>query len=274
MRDGNLERDVFRVARPLVGMVHLLPLPGAPRWGGNFEAVRRRALDDALALADGGMDAVLVENYLDAPFFPDRVPPETVAAMAVLCAEVVRAVDIPVGVNVLRNDAEAALAVAAASGARFVRVNVHTGAMLTDQGWISGRAHETLRLRARLCPGVAILADVMVKHAVPPAGLETADAARDAWHRGLADALIVSGAATGAPADPARIDAVRRAVPEAPVWLGSGLTPETAAELLPRVQGAIVGSALARGGVAGAGIDPARVRALVAAARGAARELP
>lgn len=266
MRPPSLVREIWSVPRPLVGMVHLLPLPGSPRWGGSLAEVRERALADARLLAEGGLDGVLAENYLDAPFYPDDVPAETTAAMAVLVAEIVRSVAVPVGVNVLRNDAAAALAICAASGARFVRVNVHTGAMLADQGWLTGRAHETLRTRARLgLLRVAILADVLVKHAAAPAGLEAADAARDAWHRGLADALIVTGAATGETVAVERLRTVRAAVPEAPVWIGSGLTAENAPTLLPLADGAIVGSALQRDGVAGAGVEAARVRGLVQA---------
>ncbi len=261
--------DLFPTVRPIVGMVHLLPLPGAPRWGGSMDAVLERALADAAALAAGGVDGLLVENFLDAPFYPDHVPPETVAALAVAVAEVARAAHVPVGVNVLRNDAAAALAIAAATGARFVRVNVHTGVMLADQGWLEGRAHETLRLRARLFPAAppALLADVLVKHAVPPAALDLAQTARDTWHRGLADALIVSGEETGAPTDAARVERVKAAVPDAPVWIGSGLSPENAPSLLAAADGAIVGSVLARGGRAGAGIDPERVARLMAALR-------
>ncbi|HEX7117270.1 MAG TPA: BtpA/SgcQ family protein [Longimicrobiales bacterium] len=258
---------VFAAERPLVGMVHLAPLPGAPLWGGSMDAVLERAVADARALAAGGFDGVIVENYGDAPFYPARVPPETVAALAVAVREVARAVGLPVGVNVLRNDGPAAVAIAAATGAAFVRVNVHTGAMLADQGWLTGEAHETLRLRSRLGAATAILADVLVKHATPPAGLDPAQAARDAWHRGRADALIVSGAATGAATDPARLRAVRDAVPEAPVWIGSGLTAENAATLLPLADGAIVGSTLMRGGVAGQGVEPDRVRAFMEAVR-------
>jgi membrane complex biogenesis BtpA family protein len=246
-------------------MVHLQPLPGAPRWGGSLDAVRERALADARALAAGGVDGILVENFGDAPFYPGAVPPETIAAMATLAAEVVRAVGVPVGVNVLRNDAAAALAVAAAAGARFIRVNVHTGAMLTDQGWIEGRAHETLRLRARIAPGIAIAADVLVKHATPPAGADLRRAAADTWERGLADVLIVSGEATGKETDPARIRAVKAAVPEATVWVGSGVRPENAAELLAVADGAIIGSAFERGGRAGEPVEPERVRAVMEA---------
>jgi len=255
------------VPRGVIGMVHLLPLPAAPRWGGSLEAVLDRALADARALRDGGVDAVLVENYGDVPFHAEGVEAVTIAAMTRAVRAVVEAVDMPVGVNVLRNDAAAALAVAAATGARFIRVNVHTGGMFTDQGWIEGRAAETLRVRSRVAPEVAILADLMVKHATPPPGLELADAARDAWERGLADALIVSGTATGGTIDPDDVEAVRRAAPDAPVLMGSGVTAATVRSALGTAHAVIVGSALEADGRAGGPVELARVRALVQAAR-------
>lgn len=249
-------------------MVHLLPLPGSPRWSGSMSGVIERARADAAALATGGVDAVLVENYGDAPFFPDALPPETVAAMAVAAAAVRAEVDLPLGINALRNDAAAALAVAAATGAAFIRVNVHTGAMATDQGWIEGRAHETMRSRESLAPGVAVLADVLVKHATPPPGLTIEQAARDAWERGLADALIVSGSGTGEPTALEDLRRVRAAIPDAVILVGSGGDEARIADLLSVADGAIVGTALQRDGVAGAPVDPARVEALVRAARG------
>src|SRR5262249_4211077 len=160
--------------RVIVGMVHLLPLPGAPRYGGDLEAVLRRAREDAEALVAGGVDGVMVENFGDAPFYPERVPPETVAAMTRAARAVVEVVSVPVGVNVLRNDAAAALAIAGVVGASFIRVNVHTGAMWSDQGLLQGRAHETLRQRRALGARVLILADVLVKHAVPPGPMSIA----------------------------------------------------------------------------------------------------
>jgi uncharacterized protein len=259
--------DVLRLlgaARPVIGMVHLRPLPGAPGSAG-VAAVTESALRDADALASGGVDAILVENYGDLPFLPGAVPPETVAAMAAVLTELQRVVTLPLGVNVLRNDARAALALAAVCGAAFIRVNVHTGAMLTDQGWIAGQAHDTLRERARLGADVAILADVLVKHAVAPPGLELADAARDTWERGRADGLIVSGSGTGAATDPDRLRAARTAVPSAPLFIGSGLTADNAAELFSLADGAIVGSALQRDGAAGGGVEVGRVRHLLAA---------
>lgn len=231
-------------------------------------AVLERARADATALAEGGVDAVLVENYGDLPFFPGGLPPETVAAMAVAADAVAREVALPLGINALRNDATSALSVAAAVGAAFVRVNIHTGAMLTDQGWIQGRAPETIRSRERLAPGVAVLADVFVKHATPPPGLTIERAARDAWDRGLADGLIVSGAGTGEPTALEDLRRVRSALPDAAILVGSGVAEATVAELLTVADGAIVGTALEGDGVTGAPVDLARVERLVGAARG------
>jgi membrane complex biogenesis BtpA family protein len=251
--------DVFG-PKAVVGMVHLLPLPGSAGWGGSMDGVLSRATLDARTLVDGGLHGVVVENYGDVPYFPGPVPAETVASMAAVVTALRGELDVPLGVNVLRNDGPAALAVAAAAGAAFIRVNVHTGSMFTDQGLIQGRAHETLRLRATLRASVAVFADVFVKHADPPAGTRLEDAARDARQRGLADALIVSGDSTGRPTDPAVVTRVKEAVPDVPVWVGSGATPETARLHLRTADGLIVGSALQRDGVAGRPVDAERVR--------------
>jgi uncharacterized protein len=257
----------WRSRKPIIGMVHLMPLPGAPRWGGSMQAVLEHAVADARTLASGGVDGIMVENYGDTPFYPEHVPAETVAALAAAVLDVRRAVDIPIGVNVLRNDVAAALGISAATGASFVRVNVHTGAMLTDQGWLGGRAHDTLRSRTRLGLEVGIFADVFVKHATPPAGLTIEDAARDTWERGHADALIVSGSGTGQPASADDLQRVRAAAPDAFVLIGSGLTVENAEALLQHANGAIVGTALKEDGQAESPVSLERVRHMVAAAR-------
>ena len=228
-----------------VGMIHLHPLPGSPRWAGDMESVITAALADAEALVGGGMKAVMIENYHDIPFHPGRVPAETVAAMTVL----VRAVGtsfpgLMTGVNVLRNDVESALGIAAATGARFVRVNVHTGTAVTDQGTIEGRAWNTLRRRRELGIEVGILADVRVKHSRPLVERPLAEEVRDLRLRGLADGVIVTGVATGAGTDPAEVALVREAVPDCPVLVGSGVTPETVGGFLPYADGFIVGSSL------------------------------
>jgi uncharacterized protein len=255
-------------ARPIIGMVHLQPLPGAPEPA-DTTVLLEAACRDAETLTAGGVDAILIENYGDVPFFPDAVPAETVAAMTRAVLEVRRVTGLPLGVNVLRNDARSALAIAAATGASFIRVNVHSGAMLTDQGWVTGRAHETLRVRAQINAPVAILADVLVKHAVPPWGLDIESAARDCWERGRADALIVSGTATGAATQADQLAATRAAVPDAPLLIGSGLNEQNAAALLAHADGAIVGSALQARGRAGGGVELQRVVRLMEVIRSA-----
>ncbi len=256
-------------ARAVIGMVHLRALPGSPRWDGDMAALLRAALADARALAEGGADAVLVENHGDVPFTARRVDAATVAGMAVAVAEIRRAVPLPIGVNVLKNDVRSALAVAAATGARFVRVNVHVGAVAADQGIIESDAHDTLRYRRLLGVDVAILADVQAKHGLPLAPMPIEQEARDCYARGLSDALVVSGVATGEPTPMADLKRVRGAVPEAPLLVGSGASPETVAELLSVADAVIVGTSIKRDGRLANPVDVERVRRLVAAARGA-----
>jgi len=241
--------------RAIIGMVHLQPLPGSPRFAGDLDAVEAAALADARALAAGGVHAIMVENFGDAPFHATAVEPVTIAAMSRIIHRIVEEVDSPVGVNVLRNDAAAALSIAAATGARFIRINVHIGSMMTDQGLIEGDAAATLRLRESLRCGVdgetpiAILADVGVKHAFPadPDWMLEREA-MDCWHRGLADALIVSGTGTGNPTSEVDVARVRAAVPEATVIVGSGVDNDCIGTLLGIADGAIVGTSLKSGG--------------------------
>ncbi len=252
----------------LVGVVHLVATPGAPRYRGSMDALIERACSDARALAQGGCDALLVENFGDLPFFAESVPPETAAALAIAVREVRGVVgSLPVGVNVLRNDARTALGVCAAAGASFLRVNVHTGAAVTDQGLLMGRAAETVRERERLCPAVLILADVHVKHGAPLARRPIADEAEDAWSRGGADALIVSGRSTGDAPRSSDLVLVRERLPEAMVLIGSGLTAQNAGELLRHADGAICGTALKREGKVENEVDPERVARVRASVR-------
>jgi membrane complex biogenesis BtpA family protein len=256
-------RKLFKSpGRILLGVVHLQPLPGAPHWRGDLESVIRRALDDARAYERGGAHGLFIENFGDVPFWKDTAGPETVAAMTAAGRAIRAAVSLPIGFNVLRNDARAGLALCAACGGDFIRVNVHTGAMLTDQGLVEGRAAETLRYRACICPNALIFADVHVKHAVPLGNWPLEIAARDTLERGLADALIVSGVGTGEATDLSDVERVRRACPAARVLLGSGVTADNVGRYLPRVDGFIVGTSLKRGGRVSAPVDARRVAAL------------
>jgi membrane complex biogenesis BtpA family protein len=262
----------FDVSKPVLGMVHLPPLPGAPRYdpktGRNH--LHEVARQDAARLAEGGVDGVVVENFGDLPFYPDDVPKHTVAEMTALARTVRETAGLPTGVNVLRNDARAAIAVAAAADAEFVRANVHVGARVTDQGLLEGRAHETIRLRERIDADVAVLADVDVKHSAPLARGYEAESIAESTERGLADGVIVSGPRTGRPV---AVEDVERAVTrqddlgtDVPVFVGSGVTADTVGELLSVADGVIVGTALKRDGATTNPVDLDRVSDVVAAA--------
>lgn len=250
----------------LIGVIHLAPLPGSPRHTLPAEEVVSRAIADGKALEDAGFDAAIIENFGDAPFTSGSVPPASIATMAIAARAVGKSTGLRIGINALRNDARAALGIAAAAGAGFIRVNVHTGVYATDQGIIEGRAHETLQYRKLLGSRIAIFADVAVKHARPLGENDLARAARDAAYRGLADALIVTGPATGEPADLRDIRSVAAAVPDRRVYVGSGATAATVANLLTVAAGVIVGTSIKIDARTENPVDPPRASAFTRAA--------
>lgn len=254
----------------LVGMIHLEPLPGAPRYDGSMDSVLERALSDAALLVDAGFPALMVENFGDDPFFAGSVPPETVAALTRAVDAVISATGVPVGVNVLRNDALSAVSIAAACGAAMVRSNILTGMMYTDQGPIVGQAAEVLRKRRELDCDAEIWADIMVKHATPPPGTEISQSAIDTIERGGADALIVSGAGTGSAPDISRLEEVRNAIgPERRLVVGSGAAPSSLSDMVRFADTFIIGSATKKNGRATNPVDPDRTRQVVESAKSA-----
>jgi membrane complex biogenesis BtpA family protein len=251
--------EVFKTPRPVIGVVHLLPLPLSPRWQGSLQAVVDRAEQEAVALASGGVHGILVENFFDAPFTKDSVDPVVVSAMSLVLQRLQTLVTLPLGVNVLRNDGHSALAIAACSGAQFIRVNVLTGVMATDQGLIEGCAYDLLRYRQQLGCDVKIFADVLVKHARPLGSPNLTTAVQDTLHRGLADGVILSGWATGHPPSREDLELAKAAAGKAPVLIGSGADWENIGSLMSVADGVIVASSLKRHGDIHQPIDPVRV---------------
>ncbi|MHC4942288.1 MAG: BtpA/SgcQ family protein [Planctomycetota bacterium] len=247
--------------------MHLKPLPGSPGFEGDPDRVIDAALKDAQRLCRGGADGLIVENFGDAPFFPDRVEPHTTALMAVILSRIAGNCDVPLGVNVLRNDGIAGLGIALAGGAKFVRINVFIGAYMTDQGVIEGKAHDLLRYRKAIGSQALILADVHVKHAAPVVERPIGEEAADAFLRGKADGLIVTGAATGSHFDVNDLRAVREALPEAFLVAGSGVTDENIGQALEHADAIIAGTWLKAGGDVHAPVDEKRVARLVEAAK-------
>ena len=212
----------FDVSKPVIGMLHLPPLPGSPGQRSEMEEIREWMLRDADALVSGGVDGLMLENFGDTPFYPGHVPAHTVAAMAVLARDVKARFAVPLGINVLRNDGVSALGIAAAAGAAYIRINVFTGARLTDQGIVQAEAHEVMRLRALLAAPVQVFADVAVKHSAPLGPRNLEDEIEDTIHRAHADAIIVSGAGTGKQTSLDDLRCARAAAGGTPILVGSG----------------------------------------------------
>jgi uncharacterized protein len=243
-------KQTFQTVNPIIGVVHLLPLPTAPRWGGNLK-----------------VNGIIIENFFDAPFTKGRVDPAVVSAMTLVVKRLMGLVTLPIGINVLRNDGHSALAIAACTGAQFIRVNVLTGVMATDQGLIEGCAHDLLRYRRELGSDVKILADVLVKHARPLGTPNLTTAVQDTIERGLADAVILSGWSTGNPPDLEDLELATNAAKGTPVFIGSGADWENIPTLIQAADGVIVSSALKRQGKIEQSIDPIRVSQFVEAMR-------
>ncbi|HEY9797869.1 MAG TPA: BtpA/SgcQ family protein [Leptolyngbyaceae cyanobacterium] len=259
--------QIFKTPNPIIGVVHLLPLPTSPRWGGSLKAVIDRAEQEVTALASGGVDGVIVENFFDAPFTKNQVDPAVVSAMTLIVERLMNLVTLPLGINVLRNDAQSALAIATCVHAQFIRVNVLTGIMATDQGLIEGQAHQLLRYRRELGSEVKILADVLVKHARPLGSPNLTTAVQETIERGLADGVILSGWATGSPPSLEDLELASAAANGTPVFIGSGANWENISTLMQAADGVIVSSSLKRRGRIEQPIDPIRVSQFVEAAR-------
>lgn len=250
----------------LIGVIHLRALPGDPlNRRESFDQVLAAALTDVEALLEGGVPQMIVENFGSTPFrrgtADDPLLPHTHALMANVVSRAAEQGAI-VGVNCLRNDGVGAIGVAAASGGSFVRINVLSGSYVTDQGVIESDAARVLRYRRELSADVAILADVLVKHAQPLGALTLEDAIEDVVHRGGADGVIVTGRGTGHAADLEQLRQAHTACSK-PLFVGSGVNLDNVSAIRPLVDGVIVGTSLKFDSVVSAPIDVERVRALV-----------
>lgn len=264
---GDAILSIFGRTKVVIGVVHLAPLPGAPRYNGEpVEDIYQRGLDDARAYLHGGCDGVIIENHGDVPFAkPDDIGHETASHMAVVSDRIRRELGRPIGINVLANAAIPALAIASAAGAGFVRVNQWANAYVANEGFIEGEAARAMRYRAQLrANGIRIFADAHVKHG---AHAIVADRPVEEQVKDLvffdADAVIATGQRTGHAADLGYIKMIKEAS-GLPTLVGSGVTPENANDILGLVDGVIVASSLKYDGVWWNQVEPARVSAFIA----------
>jgi membrane complex biogenesis BtpA family protein len=270
-------KEIFGVEKPIIGMVHLMPLPGSPGYSGyGMDAIINQALRDTNALVEGGIDGLLVENMWDLPYYVgNEVPPEEVAAQTIAAKQVVEAVSIPVGINVIHNGGRGTLSIASAVRAKFIRVCAYTGALVWDTGEFDhGVAADLMRFRKNLgADHIKIFADVCKKHAVmfPGIDFETHVTWTDFY---LADAIVVTGKMTGVPAELDEVKKAKELAPNCPVLVGSGANKENIARFLKYADGAIVGTSLKENGIAQNPVSVQRVKAFMRAARSASAEDP
>ncbi len=221
-----------------------------------------RARQDACAYADGGVDALIIENEGDIPFLkPDQIGPETVACLTSVAQAVTEVVDLPIGIMCLANAAIESLAIAKAVDAKFIRSNQWANAYVANEGIIEGAAAQALRFRSAIHGHtIRILADVHVKHGSHAivADRDIAELTRDV-EAFDADVLIATGQRTGDPTQEQEVTAIKKAATKE-VLVGSGLTADNAAELITVADGAIVGSSMKMDGVWWQPVDPQRVR--------------
>ncbi len=264
----NALAEIFNLPKPVVGVIHLPPLPGAPAYdGATVDAIYEAAQRDALALTSGGVDGLCIENASDMPFArPEDVGPETVASLTAASLAVKSVSDLPLGITCVANAVIPAIAIAKAVGARWVRANQWVNAYVANEGFLNGPAPVAARYRASIrASEVRIFADVHVKfgaHAIT-ADRSITDQATDAeWFD--ADVLIATGARTGNPTTTDEVVAVRAGT-NLPVLIGSGLSPEQVFELFGQADGAIVGQWFKHEGLWWNPVDERRVKDLMSA---------
>lgn len=259
--------ELFGVNKPIIAMAHFPALPGTPRYdsGEGIEGILERMREDVTHLLAGGVDAIMFCNEDDRPY-SFHADFEAVAVMARVITEL-RPTDRPFGVDFLW-DPKAPLAVAKATGAAFIR-EVVTGAYESDMGlWVPDAAG-LYRYRRQIDAGnVRIMANITPEFASPLGNRSVAQRAKSAVVSSLVDAILIAGPMAGAEPDMSLVHEAKEAVEgQVPVLVNTGTNAHNIAAFLAASDGAIVGSSLKVDGYTWNPVDPARVKAFMAAAR-------
>ena len=266
MKTATFERIFGKRKCSVIGMIHVHALPGTPRHdaAGGFGALVEHALAEAEIYKACGIHALMLENMHDVPYVQGPGP-EVTAAMAVLVREVRRAFPgMPLGVQVLAGGNEAALAVALAGGADFVRAEGFVFGHVADEGWMDACAGRLLRYRRAIgAEHIAVFTDIKKKHSAhaATADVDIAQTAKAAEYF-LSDGVIVTGAATGESASLEELRAVHDVV-HIPVLVGSGITADNVAQYVDLADALIVGSWFKQGGDWKNPLDAERIRAVM-----------
>jgi membrane complex biogenesis BtpA family protein len=247
--------------KTIIGMIHVDPLPGTPRFNSSMAEIIAKAKAEARLYKEAGIDMLAIENMHDVPYLNRQVGPEVVAAMTVLGYEVKNVTGLRCGLQILAGANHEALAAAVAAGLDFVRAEGFVFAHVADEGLIDGSAGQILRYRRQIgADDILVLTDIKKKHSSHAITadvniVETAHAAEFF----LSDGVIVTGAATGTEASLEELQQVKEAV-TIPVLVGSGVTLDNVDRYLAVADALIVGSYYKLGGHWSQGVDFERVK--------------
>lgn len=241
----NKIKRIFKTERPVIGMIHFVPLLGYRGYPG-IDRVLQAALADLKAFEEGDVDGVMVENNYDIPH-KIFVNPETVVCMTYLASEIIKKTKLPVGISVLWNDYKAALFMAKICGGKFIRVPVFVDDVKTDYGNVLGEADQVIRYRKEIkADNVALLTDIHVKHAKQLSKYSLEESAKKAIKKG-SDGIIMTGNWTGDAPDLNNLKLIKKAVGNFPVFIGSGASIENVQDLMRYADGVIIGTSLKTG---------------------------
>jgi membrane complex biogenesis BtpA family protein len=248
--------EIFNTKTPVIGVTHLLPLPGSPKYDGMpVRDVAANAVEETKVMVDNGVNAIIFENFHDMPFLKE-VGPETTAAMTFIGQTLKEKFSIPLGICLLQADGIGAIAIAKAIELTFIRAPYYTETYVVDTGLIDSIAGKLQRFKTFLKCNAYVLADVHIKHAFPLLQRPIEQSAEDTLGRGLADAIIVTGLKTGGETNPEDIKRVRNALPDAPLIVGSGVSVENVQQYLPYVDGIIISTGFRKNKALDEKMDP------------------
>lgn len=243
----NYIQELFNTNKAVIGMLHLKPLPGSPRYQGeNLNDIYDFTMKDLEALERGGVDGVIIENAWDIPFSkPENIGYETVSSMTAIAEKINNETNLPIGINVLANGAIQALAICKAVDLPFMRVNQWVNAYIANEGFVEGASAEAKRYQSKIKgENIKIFTDVHVKHGshsiVSDRSLE------DQTHDNIffdSDGLITTGTRTGNAIDLQELKSIKESS-DLPVIVGSGMNIGNAKDVLSIADGCIIGSSI------------------------------
>lgn len=266
-RKGEIElqfKELFN-KKPIIGMIHLLPLPGSPNYQGDIESIEKRALDDLKALTEGGVDAFIIENFGDVPY-DNEISLEGYSVMLSIINKIQQHTSLPFGINIQFNSTEQEWAMAFATHAAFIRVESFVENRIGTHGISFTAAPKLMRQKKQYPSECMIFSDVHVKHSYPMTEISLEDAIHEAYSSG-ASAVIITGRATGKQPEIEDVRKIKELYPDIPVLIGSGINERNAAEYLSVSDGIIVGSSIKYGGDVNQSIDEIRVKHFMEAVR-------